>query len=57
MPLPPSLRAEAAVVRVKGDEEKTVSQKGPNRMMCRADDPTPGSMVICCHDDLDVSGK
>ena len=54
MPLPPSLRAEAAVVRVKGDEEKTVSHKGPNRMMCRADDPAPGFMVICYHDDLDL---
>ncbi|MDC3123323.1 hypothetical protein OBB00_01185 [Gammaproteobacteria bacterium] len=52
MPLPPSLRAEATVVRVKGDGKKTVFHKGSNRMMCRADDPAPGFMVICYHEDL-----
>lgn len=53
MPLPPSLQAEATVVQVTGDEEKTVLRKDSNRMMCRADDPAPGFMVICYHEDLD----
>ena len=53
MPLPPSLQAEATVVQVTGGGEKTVLRKGSNQMMCRADDPAPGFMVICYHEDLD----
>ena len=53
MPLPPSLQAGAEVVSVASDGEKTVLRKGSNNMMCRADDPAPGFMVICYHKSLD----
>ena len=53
MPLPPSLQADATVVQVASDGERTVLRKGSNQMMCRADDPAPGFMVICYHEDLD----
>ena len=54
MPLPPSLQAEATVVSVSVDGEKTTLRKGTNNMMCRADDPSPGFTVICYHKDLDT---
>ena len=53
MPLPPSLQAGATVVAVASNGEKTVLRQGSNQMMCRADDPAPGFMVICYHTDLD----
>ena len=47
MPLPPALKAGATVVSVGENDKRTVLRKGSNNMMCRADDPAPGFMVIC----------
>ena len=55
MPLPPALKAGATVVSVGANDQRTVLRKGSNNMMCRADDPAPGFMVICYHKDLDLS--
>ena len=54
MPLPPALKAGATVVSVGANDQRTVLRKGSNNMMCRADDPAPGFMVICYHKDLDT---
>ena len=54
MPLPPALKAGATVVSVGENDQRTVLRKGSNNMMCRADDPAPGFMVICYHKDLDT---
>ena len=54
MPLPPALKDGATVVSVGPNDNRTVLRKGSNNMMCRADDPAPGFMVICYHKDLDT---
>ena len=54
MPLPPALKAGATVVSVGENDQRTILRKGSNNMMCRADDPAPGFMVICYHKDLDT---
>ena len=54
MPLPTALKAGATVVSVGENDKRTVLRKGSNNMMCRADDPAPGFMVICYHKDLDT---
>ena len=54
MPLPPALKDGATVVSVGENDKRTVLRKGSNNMMCRADDPAPGFMVICYHKDLDT---
>ena len=54
MPLPPALKDGATVVSVGENDKRTVLRKGSSNMMCRADDPAPGFMVICYHKDLDT---
>jgi hypothetical protein len=53
MPLPPSLQSGATVISVNDEGEKKVLRKGSNDMMCRADSPATGFLVMCYHKRLD----
>jgi len=53
LPLPPSLQSGATVISVNNEGEKKVLRKGSNDMMCRADSPATGFLVMCYHKRLD----